>query len=228
MYFWPRACTAALLVVGLGVQAHGAGGAFFVDNAGVDDPSACKVETWTSFSQRHDFVGALAPTCAVSLGQPVELGVQFDRLKFDGEWKSGVLLRAKTSILPFGDESRFGIALTGGTALALPSGKTAAWFLNMPMSFRVSDPLQINLHVGAIWDRIDDRSLLTWGVGFELSLSEPVTLIGEIFSFGSRAPGGQIGLRYTPVEQMDLDVIYGRNLAGEQADWITLGVNVRF
>jgi hypothetical protein len=27
---------------------------------------------------------------------------------------------------------------------------------------------------------------------------------------------------------LDIDVIYGRNIVGENADWITLGLNVRF
>ena len=224
-----RTLAAALLLAAIGPQwAYGAGGAFAVDNAGVDNAGTCKVEAWTSFSHRHDFVGAVAPACAVSLGQALEFGVQFDRPKFDGEWASGLLLKAKTAIIPLTDDARFGIAISGGTALVLPSGNTAAWFFNVPFSFRVADPLQINVHLGGLWDRIEDRRLFTWGVGFELSLSEPVTLIGEVFSVTSRTPGGQIGLRYTPVAQMDFDIIYGRNLAGEQADWITLGVNLRF
>ena len=27
---------------------------------------------------------------------------------------------------------------------------------------------------------------------------------------------------------IDLDLIYGRNIAGENANWITVGLNVRF
>lgn len=231
MRFCPRTIGAfgvSLLLAAFAGQAQGAGGAFAVDNAGVDDAGACKVEAWTSFSHRHDFVGAVSPACAISLGRAVEFGVQYDRIKFDGEWASGLLLRAKTSILPLTDDARFGIAISGGTALVLPSGDTAAWFINVPMSFRVFDPLQINVHLGGLWDRIEDRNLFTWGVGFEFSLSEPLTLIGETFSITSRSIGGQIGLRYTPVPQMDFDIVYGRNLAGEQANWITLGVNLRF
>ena len=38
----------------------------------------------------------------------------------------------------------------------------------------------------------------------------------------------QAGLRYTPMENIDIDLIYGRNITGEDANWVTLGLNVRF
>ena len=59
------------------------------------------------------------------------------------------------------------------------------------------------------------------------SLKKPFTLIGEVFGQGSQNTGAQLGLRYTPVEKIDFDLIYGRNLTGEHANWITLGVNLR-
>ena len=58
-----------------------------------------------------------------------------------------------------------------------------------------------------------------------------MTLIGEVFGFAGdnkNDPRFQLGLRYTPVESFDIDVIYGRNLTGERADWITVGLNVRW
>jgi hypothetical protein len=223
-----RVILACLLLAACPCVARAAGGAFSVDNAGVDDAGTCKVEAWTSFSHRHDFVGAVAPACAISLGQVVEFGVQYDRLKFAGEWASGLLLKAKTAIVPLTEDARFGIAISGGTALALPSGETVAWFFNAPLSFRLADPLQINVHLGGLWDRIADESRFTWGVGFEFSLSEPLTVIGEVFSVAARTTGAQIGLRYTPHEKIDFDFIYGHNLAGEKADWLTLGMNIRF
>ena len=37
----------------------------------------------------------------------------------------------------------------------------------------------------------------------------------------------QVGLRYTPVEAVDLDLIWGRNITGVRADWITVGLTLR-
>ena len=38
---------------------------------------------------------------------------------------------------------------------------------------------------------------------------------------------GAAGLRFTPIDTIDFDVIYGRNLLGEGANWITVGFTVR-
>jgi hypothetical protein len=44
---------------------------------------------------------------------------------------------------------------------------------------------------------------------------------------GQPNPRFQSGLRYSPTKDIDFDVIYGRNLLGEWANWITVGIMVR-
>ena len=41
-------------------------------------------------------------------------------------------------------------------------------------------------------------------------------------------PRFQAGVRYRPNEIFSVDVIYGRNISGENANWITLGTTIRF
>ena len=41
-------------------------------------------------------------------------------------------------------------------------------------------------------------------------------------------PRMQAGLRYTPMKSVDVDIIYGHNVTGENANWITAGLTVRF
>jgi len=61
-------------------------------------------------------------------------------------------------------------------------------------------------------------------------------LIGEVFGLAGQRqegrsvtePRAQIGLRWTPAEAFDIDLIYGRNIAGENANWLTVGLNLRF
>jgi hypothetical protein len=43
-----------------------------------------------------------------------------------------------------------------------------------------------------------------------------------------RAPRTQIGLRYAPKKNVEFDVIWGHNITGESAHWLTLGVNLHF
>jgi hypothetical protein len=223
-----RTAAAAVLVL---AASHGAalaiGGAFAVDNAGVDDAGACKVEAWASAARNGDRIFAVAPTCAVSLGQPVEFGLQFDRIRFDGQWTSAGALNAKTSLIPLADHAHFGVAISGTAVWSFQTDEIAAYVLNIPVSFRVAEPLQLNFQVGGIWERAGHEHF-TWGAGFELALTPRLTFVGEVFSLASAHRGAQAGLRYTPHEKIDFDLIYGHNLAGEKSDWITAGVNVRF
>lgn len=231
--FWRSLRAATVAAAGLMAAlspnvAAASGGAFAVDDAGVGAPGECKVEAWTSFARNDDRIAAVAPACAVSLGRPVEFGAQFDRARSAGEWGTGLSLKAKTSIVPLTDDGPFGIAIAGGAGFDLTARETAEWFVTLPVSIRLAEPLLLNLNIGGLWDRIGSRSYLTWGAGLAWSLTERVAIVGEVFGQDSEKPGAQLGLRYTPFEQIDFDLIYGRNLTGERADWITLGVNVRF
>ncbi len=231
--FHPRAAIAGGTLLGLIILSHAgtanaAGGAFAVDNAGVDEAGSCKIETWASFARNDDRVFAVAPACAVSIGQPVEFGLQYDRIRADREWGSAIALKAKTSIVPFPDGAPFGVAIAGGAAMSLDSGKLENWFVAVPTSIRLSEALQLNLQLGGIWDRLEEKGFFTWGAGVEVTLTETVSLISEVFGTGSERPGAQAGLRFTPYEEVDFDLIYGRNLGGERSDWITFGMNLRF
>lgn len=228
--FW-RFCAAAALALGLlapSGAAQAAGGAFAVDDAGVDGPGACKVEAFASFARNDDFMGVVAPACVISLGRPLNIGVQFDRSRSGGEWGSGLALKAKTAIVPFTDDAFFGVAISGGVGFDLTARETAEWFVTVPVSIRLSKIFQVNLNIGGVRDNIEHRSFVTWGAGFELMLGERFTLLGEVFGQSSGRPGAQLGLRFTPHDKVDFDIIYGRNLTGERSDWITAGVNLRF
>jgi hypothetical protein len=56
------------------------------------------------------------------------------------------------------------------------------------------------------------------------------SVISEVFGLigpGEFEPRFQSGIRYSPTQHIDWDVIYGRNLTGEGANWVTLGLTVR-
>jgi hypothetical protein len=207
-------------------EGHASGGAFMVDDAGVDDAGTCKVETWAAFANNRDFIGVVAPACVVNLGRPVEFAAALGRVRSDGGWSTDLVLKAKTPIIPL-DEGKFGVALIGGAGFNLTRSETAAAFVSMPISFQVSEPLRLNLNVGALRDVLDDRTLFTWGAGAYVSLTQQVALVAETFGVGDET-GAQLGIRYSPHEKVDFDLIYGRNLTGERADWMTFGVNLRF
>lgn len=230
------------------------GGGFIVDDAGVDSPGDCKVEAWASFmtGDPNDFVGVVSPACVADLGRPVEIGVAVSRERGDSEWATGGEIKAKTNLVST-DNGPIGIAISGGYVHDFTESQMAGYYVNVPVTFVINDVFLINVNGGYTHEKYDmgNLNLFFWGGGFEWTLysaktqetERSITLIGEVFGFaGGRAvdedgvkesnstrdPRGQVGLRFTPQDNLDINVIYGRNIYGEDKNWVTLGANVRF
>lgn len=224
-------------------QAHAAGGAFAVDDAEVGSPGECNVDVWTSFGSNNDVVASIAPACVVKLGIPVELGAQLQRSRADGVWGTGGGVSGKINLIPVANHP-FGLGLAGGAGWDLVTGEHTGVFINLPATFALHENLRINVNAGWQYDNAAKLSYLTWGAGFEWNFVKPLTLIGEVYGqAGSlpavepgdppspnsiREPRAQLGLRYTPKDNVDFDLIWGHNIAGENAHWLTVGVNLRF
>ncbi|HZL39285.1 MAG TPA: hypothetical protein VFC45_03295 [Pseudolabrys sp.] len=225
------------------VSALAAGGAYVVDDVAIDKPGACKVESWAAAASNHDFTAVTSPACVVKLGIPVELGGQLQRSRDDGIWSTTGTLKAKTNIIPF-ENHPFGLGISGGSSWDLVSGMNTGGFINVPVTIKVTDKFHFNLNSGWLYDNVAKISYLTWGAGFEWGFVDKFTLIGEVFGQvgalpavdpGSplplnsiREPRTQLGVRFNPQENIDIDVIWGHNITGENAQWATLGLNVRF
>ena len=144
----------------------------------------------------------------------------------------GLLLvtKGKVNLIPV-EPNKVGLALIAGTAFDLVNRALDAGFVTVPLTWQLHEQFRVNLNAGWLWERSADLHVAAWGAGFEWNFVKPLTLIGEVFGFAGGPnpdPRFQVGLRYTPLEAFDIDVIYGRNLIGEQANWITVGLNVRF
>jgi hypothetical protein len=177
----------------------------------------------------------VAPACVVNMGRPVELSAQFSRARSDGEWVSGVLPKVKTNIIPTALGS-WGVAISATAGYDLSTKEMAALAVNIPATLRVSNVVRINLNAGWLRDRTVNRDYLTYGAGVDWRTPDNIwTLTGEVFGLAGAAeepgvikPRFQLGLRYRPVDQFNIDVIYGRNLTGERANWITIATIARF
>ena len=230
---------APLLVLGaLSGRAYAAGAAYQVDTAEVSEPGACKVESWISSASNSDLIKATSPACVVNVGRPFELSAQFNRSRADDEWSAGVSPKIKTNILPSA-VGRWGLAISTNAAVDLQTGENTAWFVTVPATLPLSNVLRINLNAGYQRDRVAARDYFTYGAGFDLRTPDNVwTLTGEVFGqAGAIAeddsrfiirPRWQTGLRWRPVDAFNVDLIYGRNLTGENANWITLATVFRF
>jgi hypothetical protein len=243
-----RAALATLLATGLLMSpghAVAAGGAFAVDDSEIGKPGECKVESWASFAGNRDLIAATSPACVVKLGIPFEIGGQLQRSRSDSEWGTSGTLKAKTNLIP-AEGHPFGLALSGGSSWNLISGANTGGFINVPITLQLRDTFKINFNAGWMYDTPNKISYATWGAGFEWNFTKamPLTLIGEVYgqegklapvepdaapaNNSVREPRTQLGLRYTPKDNIDVDLIWGRNITGENSNWVTLGVNLRF
>ena len=227
---------AAAGLMAFAAEARAAGGAFAVDDAAVDDAGNCKVESWLSFASNRDFAAVTTPACVVPFFiKPVEIGVQAARTRADGEWGTSLTPKAKMNILP-PDVGKFGIAISGGATFDVLTGEHTGSFVNVPFTYTFSESFKVNVNGGWSYDHVNRLHYATYGAGVEWVPFKPVTLIAEVFGLVGQQtdprsitdPRFQAGIRVTPIDTVDFDLIYGRNITGENANWVTIGMNVRF
>jgi hypothetical protein len=229
---------ASILIVVAGAfseQAWAAGAAYQVDTSEVSDAGNCKVESWASWASNRDFIGAVSPACAFNIGRPLEVSTQFTRTRGDEEWGTGAIPKAKLNLRPSGIGS-FGVAISAQAGFDLLTRENTSLAVTIPATMRLSENTRINLNAGWLWDRIEDHHFMTYGVGFDSRTSDNVwTVTAEVFGQIGTAevtttvqPRFQAGLRYRPIDRFNIDLIYGRNITGEVANWVTLATIMRF
>lgn len=220
-------------------QAWSAGSAYQVDTGLVGEPGSCKVDTWASTAARHGFFFAMSPTCVFGLGHPVEFNTQFSRARVDDEWSTAALPKLKTNIIPGGGVGQWSVAIAAAGAYDATEQKWTALNFTVPATLRVTENLRVNLNAGYLRGLIEGRDFFTYGAAFDLRTPDNVwTVTGEVFGAlgssreddapGELKPRWQLGLRWRPVDRWNVDVIYGRNLIGETANWITFATTMRF
>ena len=236
---WAKALVLACAVAAAAMlprQAYAAGAAYAVDTAEVSEAGNCKIESWMSGAANHDFFAATTPTCVLGFAQPVEASTQFARSRASEEWTTTATPKFKTNLTPSAI-GVWGVALSGAASYDLITHRNTALFATIPATLRLSNVVRINLNGGWQWDRIADKHYFTYGAGTDWRTPDNVwTLTAEIFGqLGSAQdvnsliqPRFQLGLRGRPVDDFNMDLIYGRNIAGENSNWLTLATVVRF
>jgi hypothetical protein len=222
---------AALLVAD---GAWAANGAFAVDSADISEVGSCKLESWISTATNTDFSMVANPSCVADVGRPVEFSVLGNRSRSDGESITTFQPKAKTNLVPTG-VGKFGLAMYAGASFDALTGDNLTTFAVVPATYRLSETMRINLNGGWLWDRTVDRHYLLYGIGWDWKFTDVLQLTIEAFGQAGQAdtpsvtrPRFQAGVRYRPNEIFSVDLIYGRNITGENANWITLGTTIRF
>jgi hypothetical protein len=218
------------------IEARAAGAAYQVDTAEVSEAGSCKVESWASFASNRDFFGAVSPACSVPFVRPLELSAQFNRSRSDGEWDTAATPKFKVNLISSAIGTP-GMAVTGTVTYDFSSRDATQVNLTVPVTLRLSDVVRINVNAGWMLDRTLDRQFLTYGLGIDWRTPDNVwTLTAEVFgqtgnsaeTHSTTQPRFQTGLRWRPVDRWNVDVIYGRNIMGENANWLTIATVLRF
>ena len=209
--------------------------AYQVDAADVATPGSCKVETWVSFSEADDFIAAVNPTCVADVSRPLQVSVQFARLRSEDEYTSTATPKLKTNLLPTGI-GKIGVAIAGGVTYDFNADDMIAASIYLPATLRLSHQTRVNVNLGWLKDRVFKQDYGTYGVGVDWRTDDNVwTLTSEVFGQavapappGANQPRYQLGVRYRPVDPYSVDLVYGRNLIGEGRNWLTVAAVVRF
>jgi hypothetical protein len=206
------------------------GGAYYVDDAEIEKVGVCEIDGWSSFAANGDRISVFSPACVFNLREPVELGTNLLNVRSEGENDPFATLTAKTVPIPIG-RNGFGLAISGALVYD-PLNRTGNGFIvNVPVTFELSKQLRVNVNVGAQYLSGDPQGwFATAGAGVSWNFVPKWSVISEIFALvgpEQTNPRFQSGLRYSPTKRIDWDLIYGRNLFGEGANWITMGLTVR-
>jgi hypothetical protein len=228
------AAAPGVLVLLAAGEARAANGAYAVDAADISETGSCKVESWISSASNADFSAVANPSCVVDVFRPVELSLLTNKSRSDGEWSTTLNPKAKTNLVPTGI-GKFGFSIYAGGSFDALTGENLTAFAVVPATFRLSETMRVNLNAGWLWDRTVERHYLTYGLGFDWKFTDVLQWTIEAFGQAGTAdvssvvrPRFQTGVRYRPNEIFSVDVIYGRNITGENANWITIGTTIRF
>src|SRR3954447_4700563 len=228
--------TAVILVWLPAGAARAANGAYAVDAADISETGSCKVESWMQAATNTDFSMVANPSCVVDPFKlkPVELSMLSNEARSGGDWSTTFAPKAKMNLVPTG-VGKLGFSFSAGGQFDALTGQNQTVFATIPATFRLSEVTRINLNGGWLWDRTVDKHYFTYGIGFDWKFTD--TLQWTIEAYGQACqsdtpsvvqPRFQTGVRYRPNEILSVDLIYGHNISGENANWITLGTTIRF
>ncbi|KMT52846.1 hypothetical protein [Pseudomonas fildesensis] len=222
----------SLLLIAVFSTAHAAGGSYGVDDGAINAPGACNVDAWYA-ANRHDgstHNETLSPACTFSAMPWVQWGAALSRATNTGEGETQISPQLKAQLLSRQDLG-LEMAISAGAHFALDRQHAfdGADF-SVPLTWQPWEPLRLNLNAG--WTHAyndgEQKHRLTWGTGFEYRVAQSLTLIAERYGQEGGDQAWQAGPRFHVGQFVDVDLVVGRSLIGDRAQWLTTGATVRF
>ncbi len=211
----------------LTAPAFASGGPYAVDDAGIATPGKFKLETWLSLADNDDLIFVASPGYVFEALPWIEFELTFERASRGDDWETTVAPAVKIALRDV-DEHGFGAALSLGSGHAGVVRRADTVYAVVPVTVPVGERALVNLNAGVERDQATRQTEAVWGVGGQL-LFDRGELIAETFGGETGTPGFQAGVRpYLFGGAAALEFAYGRNLDGERANWLTIGLSFEF
>lgn len=213
-------------------EAWAAGGPHIVDDAEVETPGVCHLETWATRFIPGDGYFNLAPACTTLKMPWLEIGAAYQH--FWDQFIAGPLLGPAMKVnFQSVENTGLGIGLGLNAGVNLRTGELGMASLLALVTYQLDPRIRLNFNAGWSYLQSDVPHALFYGAQVEANVGAGVNLMLEAFG---RTQGGlvgtQVGLRYTPRiwerEPFDFDLLVGTYFDQTSTRFVTLGVTVRY
>ena len=205
--------------------AQAAGGAHVVDDAGVETPGVCHLESWGTRLDRRSGVLVFAPACTRKRWSRLEIGGFLQRSATDGARQTVIGPALQLALSRDDAPARIGVLAT--PTIQARNGRIDGASILMPITIAVSARATVNVNAGYIYSRFGDRDASFVGVQLDRALTGKLGFMVEAFARDRGKPGFQTGLRWTPVSWIDIDALVGSRLDGTSPRALTIGLTLR-
>lgn len=215
----------AALLLAWAAPAFAAGGAHVIDDAEVEAAGHCHVETWITRYTASARLINLSPACTRREMPRLEIGAAFQHL--DLGRTSGFSVGPTLKYELRAPDHRLGIAVSAAAGWSNRTDRVETAGIIVPLTLDLPDTLRINANTGWTWLRSGDVNSGFVGGQLDAAVSKTVSLMVEVFDRQPGRAGAQTGVRWTPREWLDLDLLAGRYVDGVSRSEVTVGVTVR-
>lgn len=208
-------------------RAFASGNEHVVDDAAVEAPGTCHLETWTTVHGSNRGLFNLSPACTRRAWPRLEIGATIQH-----SWDGGADLTSFGPALKLNlrsVEKGLGIGLIASGAVDLRSGRLETANLIVPVTIVAGKAVRFNLNAGWAYARASARQHgAFYGAQIEVQVARDFSLMAEAFGRDHGATGAQAGLRWNPRGgRLDVDLVVGRRIDGVNPRSVSLGLTLR-
>ncbi|WP_337848251.1 hypothetical protein [Sphingomonas sp.] len=203
-----------------------AGGADVIDDAAVETPGTCHLESWVTLNSEKGGLVNSAPACTRTAWPNLEIGgfVAHGWTRNSDD----TLIGLSPKLMLRSEDRGVGIGIATSIGYGIDRGRLETASVIVPVTIPAGRIVRFNLNAGWQWTRVDHRHDMFVGAQAEVAAARNLNVMVETFTRDHGKAGGQTRLRWTIVGgKMDLDLIAGRYVDGVTPNSFSLGVTIR-